>query len=137
MLGFLVILSLLFSAVPAFVEEDAVVYASDFSRDADGWYGRGASVGVSGGVLSTGGRASDWNSPGRDFDLIEGGKYHLSAQVRQNDRDSANFMISVAHSRDGVESYENLARGTAKKGEWTTLQGDYTAGDFERFVLYV
>ncbi len=137
MLGFLMILCLLFSAVPAFAEEDAMVYASDFSRNADGWYGRGASVSVADGVLRTDGRSSDWNSPGRDFELIEGGKYHLSVQVRQNDLNSANFMISVAHSKDGMETYENLARGTANKGEWTTLQGDYTAGGFDRFVLYV
>ncbi len=136
-MAFLLVLCLLGGAVSAFAEGSATVYASDFSKDADGWYGRGASVAVSGGALHTEGRTSDWNSPGRDFDLIEGGKYHLSVQVLQNEVNSANFMISVAHSKDGMETYENLARGTAKKGEWTTLQGDYTAGGFDRFVLYV
>ena len=55
----------------------------------------------------------------------------------QDEADAARFMISVAHTRGGVESYENLGSATAKKGEWTTVTGSYTAGDYERFVLYV
>lgn len=113
------------------------VYASNFDSGADGWYGRGAVSYAVGGVLRTEGRQSDWHSPGRNFDLVEGGKYELSVEVRQDQVDSATFMISVAHSLDGAESYENLARGTAKKGEWTTLTGSYTAGHFQQFVLYV
>ena len=123
---------------PALADSAVNVYASDFSRGTDGWYARGATgVSVQGGALLTVGRTSDWHSPGRDFDLVEGGVYELSVLVRQQEKDSAAFMISVAHSRDGAESYENLARGNAKKGEWTELKGTYTAGDFDRFVLYV
>ena len=118
--------------------EAKTVYASDFSKDEDGWYGRGAqSFRTADGTVKTEGRTSDWNSPGRDFDLVEGAKYKLSVEVRQDEIDQANFMISVAHSVDGVETYENLAKGTAKKGEWATLTGDYTAGGFDRYVLYV
>ena len=137
MLTVLMILCLLAGFVPAFADEAAAVYVSDFSKDTDGWYGRGASVALRDGALRAEGRTSDWNSPGRDFELIEGGKYHLSVQVRQEEMDSANFMISVAHSKDGMETYENLAFGAAKKGEWVKLEGDYTAGSFDRFVLYV
>ena len=46
-------------------------------------------------------------------------------------------MISIAHTAEGVETYENLAFGKAKKGEWVTLKGEYIAGAFERSVLYV
>ena len=114
------------------------VYASDFSKDTDGWYGRGAkSFRTSEGTLRTEERTSDWNSPGRDFNLIEGGKYQLGVEVKQDDLDKANFMISVAHTANGVETYENLARGTAAKGEWTRIEGSYTAGAFDRYVLYV
>ena len=134
MLTVLMILCLLAGFVPAFADEAAVVYVSDFSKDTDGWYGRGASVALRDGALRAEGRTSDWNSPGRDFELIEGGKYHLSVQVRQEEMDSANFMISVAHSKDGMETYENLAFGAARKGEWVKLEGDYTAGAFDRFV---
>lgn len=133
---FLAVLSLILMYLPALAETENV-YASDFSRNEDGWYGRGAASRAVNGVLHTEGRQSDWNSPGRDFDLIEGGKYALSVQIYQDQMASASFMISVAHSRDGMETYENLAFGQAKKGEWTTLTGAYTAGPFDRFVLYV
>ena len=114
------------------------VYTSDFSKGTDGWYGRGAtSVRTADSTLKTTGRQSSWNSPGRDFDLVEGGKYELSVEVRQDDMDSANFMISVAHTAGGAETYENLAFGAAPRGEWTKLTGTYTVGAYSRFVLYV
>ena len=133
---FLAFSMLLCFAVPAMAESETV-YASDFTKGADGWYGRGAMVQAKNGVLHTQGRSSDWNSPGRDFALIENGEYHLSVQVFQDTVESAAFMVSVAHSKDGAETYENLAHGTARKGEWVTLEGDYKAGSFDRFVLYV
>ena len=63
--------------------------------------------------------------------------YELSVEVRQEQADEARFMISVAHTAGGTESYENLAFGNAKKGEWTALSGTYQAGPYDRFVLYV
>ncbi|QUA54163.1 endo-1,4-beta-xylanase [Aristaeella lactis] len=138
LLAFLMILSLLGSSMLALADDAKTVYTSDFTKDEDGWYGRGAmSFHTADGTLKTVGRQSAWNSPGRDFPLIEGGKYDLSVEVKQDDLDSANFMISIAHTIGGAETYENLAHGTAKKGEWTTLTGSYTAGDFSRYVLYV
>ena len=136
--AFLLTFMLISSCISAYAADAVTVYASDFSKDEDGWYGRGAtSFRTADNTLKTTGRQSSWNSPGRDFDLIEGGKYQLSVEVKQDDLDSARFMISVAHSADGVETYENLAFGSAKKGEWTKLSGTYTAGAFTRFVLYV
>ena len=118
--------------------EPVTVYMSDFTGGTDGWYGRGAaSERTPEGTLRTTGRSSSWNSPGRDFDLIEGGRYVLSVEVRQDSLDRADFMISVAHTSDGVETYENLAFGSAPRGEWTKLEGTYTAGAYSRFVLYV
>lgn len=137
-LVFLAILSLLGISVSALSDAAKEIYASDFSKDTDGWYGRGAnSFRTADNTLKTEGRTSDWNSPGRDFNLIEGGRYELSVEVKQDTEERAAFMISVAHSRDGAESYENLAHGNAPKGEWTTLTGSYTVGDYDRFVLYV
>ena len=70
--------------------EAKTVYASDFSKDEDGWYGRGAqSFRTAEGTVKTEGRTSDWNSPGRDFDLVEGAKYRLSVEVRQDEIDQA------------------------------------------------
>ncbi len=137
-LAILMALCLLCGCTAALADEAKTVYTSDFSKDNDGWYGRGAqSFRTTEATLKTIGRQSSWNSPGRDFDLIEGGKYELSVEVKQDDLDSASFMISIAHSNGGMETYENLAFGNAKKGEWTALHGTYTAGDFERSVLYV
>lgn len=118
-----------------------VIYSSDFTGGADGWYARSAGSAavtvLEEGALRITGRDSNWNSPGRDFELIPGGKYDMRVRVRQDQADSAGFMISVAHSVDGAESYENLAHGEARRGEWTELRGEYIAGEFDRFVLYV
>ena len=138
LLAFLMIMSLLCSFSAALATDAAEIYSSDFSSGEDGWYGRGCqSARTEENTLKSVGRMTSWNSPGRDFDLIEGGKYVMSVEVKQDDLDSVSFMISIAHSIDGVETYENLAFGTVKKGEWTRLEGKYTAGAFERNVLYV
>ena len=116
-------------------------YHSDFTRGTDGWYARsmgGATLSVTEeGALAITGRTDNWHSPGRDFALQAGETYELSVQVKQEDAAEARFMISVAHARGGAESYENLAFATAKKGEWTTVQGRWTAGEYDRYVLYV
>lgn len=52
-------------------------------------------------------------------------------------RGRATFKISVAHSLEGVESYENLGEAVATRGDWTTISGSWSAGEFDRFVLYV
>ena len=116
-------------------------YLSDFSGGTDGWYARsmgGAALTVTQeGALKIDGRSDNWHSPGRDFELESGASYELSVEVRQQDVEEAQFIISVAHSFNGLESYENLGFGKARKGEWTTVKGTYTAGTFDRFVLYV
>ena len=138
---FMLACMLALGGVSGSAEANEPLYHSDFSSGTDGWYARSAGAAkvsvLPEGALRIQGRTASWNSPGRDFDLIPGGRYALSVQVRQDGADSAGFMISVAHSVDGAESYENLARGTAKRGEWTELRGEYVAGDFDRFVLYV
>ncbi len=138
LLAILMTLSVLLGCVSALADDSLTVYESDFSKNNDDWYGRGAqSFRTTDATLKTIGRTSAWNSPGRDFDLIEGGVYEMSVEVKQDDLEKADFMISIAHSVNGAETYENLAHGTAKKGEWTTLKGTYTAGAYQRNVLYV
>ena len=119
----------------------ALAYESDFSAGTDGWYARsagGASVSVTDeqGLLIEG-RSATWNSPGRDFDLVTGKTYTLSVLVKQDEVDSTGFILSIAHTRDGAESYENLATCTAKKGEWTLMQATYVAGRYEKNVFYI
>lgn len=138
LITFLLILAL---SVPAFAEDDSIIYQSDFSLGTDGWYARStgsASISVTQeDALGITGRSDSWHSPGRYFALIPGGVYEISAKVRQNEADSATFMISVAHSKSGAETYENLARDVAENGEWTELSCTYTAGPYDKFVFYV
>ncbi len=134
--------SLLLLLPTAAMAQDALfTYQSDFSADTNGWYARstgGASLSVADGALTITGRGQDWHSPGRDFPLENAGEYSLSAQVYQNSVDNASLMISIAHkTADGAETYENIAFANVPKGQWTTLSGKYTAGDFTTYVLYV
>lgn len=116
-------------------------YKSDFSNGTDGWYARsagGASISVTEeqGLLIIG-RDATWNSPGRDFALVPGKTYNMSVQVKQDQLDSTGFLLSIAHTKGGTETYENLGSGTAKKGEWTLIQCTYVAGMYDKNVLYV
>jgi len=119
----------------------ALSYESDFSAGTDGWYARssgGASISVTDeqGLLIVG-RDATWNSPGRAFEMATGKTYALSVLVKQDEIESTGFILSIAHTRNGEESYENLATCTAKKGEWTLMQCTYVAGRYDKYVLYV
>lgn len=130
----------LFLSVSGAGAEASELYHSDFSSGTDGWYPRSmgaAQLAVADGALGITGRAGDWHSPGRDFELTAGEAYEISVSVCQTDRPEATFIVSVAHTRGGTESYENLVRATVKQGEWTTLKGTYLCGDYDRNVLYV
>ncbi|MHC1786435.1 MAG: endo-1,4-beta-xylanase [Christensenellales bacterium] len=137
-LCFLLTLLLLAGFRPALAQSDA--YLSDFSKDLDGWYPRSAgaaSLERQGDGIAIAGRKADWHSPGRDFVLVPGRQYEISVLVYQDAAASAAFMISIAHTIHGEESYENLARLEVRRGEWTRLSAKYIAGNYERFVLYV
>jgi len=125
----------------AHAEEAKLLYQSDFTSSADGWYARSMGTAqvetTADGALKITGRTDNWNSPGRDFELETGVPYEFSVEVRQSTTALGKFMVSVAHTKDGVESYENLAFGNAPKDEWITVSGKYTAGDYTKFVLYV
>lgn len=129
---------------PEAVEESTeppIDYASDFSAGEDGWYARSggsASVYVTDeqGLMIVG-RTATWNSPGRDFALVPGKTYNISVLVKQDQTDSTGFILSIAHTRDESESYENLGNCTARKGEWTLIQASYVAGRYDKYVLYV
>ena len=58
-------------------------------------------------------------------------------QVKQDQVESTGFLLSIAHTKNGTESYENLGSCTAKKGEWTLIQCTYVAGLYDKNVLYV
>ena len=121
-------------------QDTAFVYESDFSSGTDGWYARssgGAALEVTDDGLRITGRSATWHSPGRDFPLVPGHTYALSVEVRQDELPEGRFILSVAHTRAGEESYENIVSETVKRGEWTRLSASYIPGQFDRFVLYV
>ena len=120
-------------------EDNKTVYASSFIAGEDGWFARGAEriYRTTEGTLRTEGRTSNWHSPGHNFELVGGNQYDLSVEVLQTEAEQAEFMISVAHSKDGAETYENIAKGTAEKDTWTKIEGSWNAGDFDTYVLYV
>ncbi len=141
LIAWVMMMAIALSGMTALAQEEEMGYVSDFAQGEDGWYARSmgtAKVYVTEEkTLKIEGRTDNWNSPGRDFLLQQGTTYQLSVEVKQEQADAAKFMISVAHTAGGTESYENLAFGTAKKGEWTTLTGSYMAGPYDKFVLYV
>ncbi|MBO2517544.1 MAG: hypothetical protein CW338_09805, partial [Clostridiales bacterium] len=116
-------------------------YESDFSAGADGWYARsagGAAVEVTENGLYITGRTAAWNSPGRNFPFEKGMMYKIRVQVMQDAVDSVGFILSVARTKNGTESYQNLVTvKNVKRGEWVELQADYNAGDYDSYVLYV
>ncbi len=122
-------------------EVPATGYYSDFTRGLDGWYARSADgqmkISRLGVVVEMEGRKEPWNSPGRDFDLQPGVKYRFSVEVKQTAVKECDFMVSVAHTRDDVESYENLARATVKRGPWTEITGEFTMDQYDKYTLYV
>ncbi len=126
--------------MPAVEEDTFKPYASDFSSGTDGWYARSAgtaSIEAKENALYITGRAATWNSPGRDFDLTPGTSYRITFLVKQDETATAEFMLSAAHSKNGTESYENIAKVTAKKGEWTVVDATYAPGPYDNYILYV
>lgn len=115
-------------------------YTSDFSSGTDGWYARGTGetrVSVTADGLYTEGRTATWNSPGRDFPLTSGVSYDLSVWIYQDEKDVVPFILSLARTKDGTESYANLGTADVKKGVWTELKCTYKAGAYDAYVLYV
>ncbi len=84
------------------------------------------------------GRSDDWNSPGRSFTFTEGMGYEAVCYVRQDSGKTVEFILSAAITRQGQESYVNLARVSVQSGKWTKITATYTAGaGIDNTVLYV
>ena len=116
------------------------VYQSDFPKNTDGWYARSSGTAYlrqENGSLIIKGRNDNWNSPGRDFELMPGVYYEMSVKVKQDEMSSALFMISIAHKEGTTETYENLGSIWVPKGEWVELTGSWQASKFDSYVLYV
>ena len=139
LIGLLLAFCLVMTLASSFADANTVVYESAFAAGDDGWFARGAQkvYHTTEATLRTEGRTSDWNSPGRYFELVAGNEYTVSAEILQNDTDSANFLISMERTDDSGTDWDRLVPGTVKKGEWTTLSGNFTPGEYDSYVLYI
>jgi len=115
----------------------ALDYQSDFSVSIDGWVGRGCSVRRTEEGLLADFRTSTWNSPGRAFELVPGEMYTISVEILQKKLDTGRFILSCEHTRDGETSYENIAFADVPMNEWITISAQWTAGDYDTYVLYI
>ena len=130
---------LLTTLAGAFAASETLVYESGFAAGDDDWFARGAQkvYHTTEATLRTEGRTADWNSPGRYFELAPGNEYTVSVDILQEDSDSANFLISMERTDDSGTGWDRLVPGTVKKGEWTTLSGNFTPGEYDSYVLYI
>ena len=138
-ISFLLTGCLMMSLTGAFAEQAALVYASSFAAGDDDWTARGASrvYHTTEGTLRTEGRTADWHSPGRSFELVAGNEYRLSVEIYQDEKESADFLISLERSDSSGTGWDRLVPGTVKKGEWTTLSGSFTPAEYDSYILYV
>ena len=130
---------LLMTLAGAFAASETLVYESAFAAGDDEWHGRGGEkvYHTTEATLRTEGRTSDWNGPARGFELVAGNEYKVSVDVLQDGADSADFIISLQNTDSSGDHYENLVRGKAVKGEWTTLSGSFTPAEYDSYILYV
>lgn len=133
-------LVLLLSCVAWAEESPFLGYTSNFSKNIDGWYLRGAGEGEifsRMGELNINGCAASGYSAARDFRLTPGYKYKFTATVCQNQVDSAEIMLSIAYPSENGEEHKNLESIKLKKGKWTTLKGDFMVQKSGNHTFYI
>lgn len=137
-LSMVLALVMILGCVSVFAEEAELpeLYKSDFTAENfDGWYGNNCTITVTEeGACAVTDRAAGWQAPNRVFPLKGGVEYKVSVQVYQDALDTVNFKISCAQNNGNWISTEDVA---VPKGEWTTVEGTLTTGDFTDFILYV
>jgi arabinoxylan arabinofuranohydrolase len=131
-------------------DENGYYFHNTFEQGAEGWSGRGAaSVSSTNGgynnskALFCEGRTATWNGAARTLPsgFKAGETYCFSADAMTNDGgDTTNFKFTVQYTNSaGETAYDEIASGTAPKGEWIQLVNtEYTlpAGG-SSFQIYV
>ena len=137
-LSLVLALMMALGCVTVFAEEAALteLYKSDFTAENfDGWYGNNCQIALADdGALLCSGRSAGWQSPNRVFPLKAGVEYKISVQVFQDALDTVNFKLSAAQDNGNWISTDLAA---VPKGEWTTVEGTLTMGEFQSFILYI
>ena len=123
----------------AHADAPVLVYESDFSNWTDGWghHGENTVRSTKEGTLCVENRKNDYDGAMRSFNLAPGTEYRVSVEILQKGKPSADFWISLERVADGRMGWDNLVLGTVKKGEWTTLSGNFVPGEYDSYDLYV
>ncbi len=143
LISLLLVLVMMLPVFSVMAEEEYLTsYSAVFEwGDMEGWHARsadgGAKLNLVANMLNIKGRTEPWNSIAKEFNFQPGTEYSYSLEVRQMTLDTADFILSMAHSKDGQETYENLQTVTAKKGEWVEFSGKFTPAEFDNYILYV
>lgn len=118
---------------------EGVLYASDFSTGAEGWYARGKSteLSLSDGKLVISGRTKKADGAAIDLDLQEGLLYSFTAEIAQDAKSSAEFALTVSHTKAGISSYTRLGTVRVSRGESVTVTGEWTAEPYDSYTFYV
>lgn len=139
LLSLVLALVMMFGCASVFAEEAELteLYKSDFTAENfGGWFGNNCSIALGDeGALVISGRTAGWQTANIVCPLKANTEYKFSVAVYQDALDSANFKISAAQNDANWISTEPSA--AVPKGEWTTIEGTLTTGDFTKFVLYV
>lgn len=139
LLSLVLALAVMLCCVSVFAEEAQEVelpelYKSDFTVDENGWFANNCAIAVADGALVITGRSAGWQSANLNCPLKGNTEYKFSVAIYQDALDSANFKISAAQNGANWISTESAP---VPKGEWTTIEGVLTTGDFTAFTLYV
>lgn len=114
------------------------VYTQSFEEGLGGWAARGGEISQDpsqkqegSNSLKISGRTKTWEGPIKDLTSVleKGESYHFSAYVMYNDEnglDSQEFHLQTQIKNGDSSDYQTIGKGTAKKGEWTKIEGDYT-----------
>lgn len=119
------------------INRGEIVYSQSFENDAEGWEARGGDLSVDSLKYAQGthslkitNRQETWHGPVKDFTNIlqKGEAYHFTAYVMYDDAkgaDEQKFNLQFINTVNGEPRYVTIGSATAKKGQWTKIEGDY------------
>ena len=137
-------------ATTEYASSQATAYSETFEDGLKDWAARGGVLSQDSSQKQEGsnslkisGRTKTWEGPIKDLtnELTMGQAYHFSAYVMYDDAnglESQAFSLQCQNNKGESTDYKTIGTGTAKKGEWTKIEGDYTVpSDLTGFSLYI
>ena len=137
-------------ATTEYASSQTTDYSETFEDGLNNWAARGGVLSQDSSQKQEGsnslkisGRTKTWEGPIKDLtnELTMGQAYHFSAYVMYDDAnglESQAFNLQGQNNKGESTNYETIGTGTAKKGEWTKIEGDYTVpSDLTGFSVYI